>query len=251
MKTTILKTLLTGLSLLLLSGVFAQDPAAIVQEAQDRLNGDYSIAELKMTIIRPDWQREMQMKSWSRGTDYSLILVTGPARDKGTAFLKRDLEMWNWQPSIDRVVKMPPSMMTQSWMGSDFTNDDLVKQTSIAEDYTYKMLASESVGGLDCYVIELFPKEETAVVWGKLKMWISKVDYLQMKTEFYDEDGFLVNTMLGLDVKDLGGKKLPSRMEVIPADEAGHKTVIEYLSLRFDQPVEESFFSVQNLKRVK
>ncbi|MBR9922382.1 MAG: outer membrane lipoprotein-sorting protein [Bacteroidetes bacterium] len=251
MKPITVKLFLSFFSLLLSASVFAQDPAEIVQKSQDKLNGEYSISEIKMTIVRPDWQREMQLKSWSKGNDYSLILVTAPARDKGTAFLKRDLEMWNWQPSIDRVVKMPPSMMTQSWMGSDFTNDDLVKQTSIADDFTYKMLSSETIEGHDCYVIELYPKEEAAVVWGKLKMWISKDEYLQLKTEFYDEDGFLVNTMRGTNVQELGGKMLPKRLEVIPADEDGHKTVLEYISLDFDTPVKESFFSVQNLKRVK
>jgi outer membrane lipoprotein-sorting protein len=251
MKKTILSTLaLFALLFLAVSASAQPDPADIVREAHDKVTGLTSQAELKMTIIRPDWQREMQLKSWGKGDDLTLILVTAPARDEGTAFLQRDLEMWNWQPSIDRVVKMPPSMMSQSWMGSDFTNDDLVKQSSLVDDFTYRMLDNETIEGYDCYVIELIPKEEAAVVWGKIIMWISAEEYLQLKTEFYDEDDFLVNTMLGMNVRTMGGKLLPSRMEVIPADEEGHKTVMEYISLEFDMQIPDNFFSVQNMKRV-
>ena len=111
----------------------------IIQKADQKQRGETSSGELKMTIVRPTWKREMQMKSWSMGTDYMLILVTAPARDKGAAFLKRENEIWNWQPTIDRTIKLPPSMMMQSWMGSDFTNDDLVRESSIVIDYTHKI----------------------------------------------------------------------------------------------------------------
>ncbi|MCB9299679.1 MAG: outer membrane lipoprotein-sorting protein [Lewinellaceae bacterium] len=223
----------------------------IVQKADAKSRGDYSTGEITMTIVRPTWTREMTMKSWSRGADYALILVVAPARDKGTAFLKREQEIWNWQPTIDRTIKLPPSMMMQSWMGSDFTNDDLIKESSIVEDYSQKLLGSETVDGRECYKIELTPKEDAAVVWGKILSWIDKKDFMQLKVEFYDEDGYLVNTMYGKNVKELGGRLLPSKMEVIPADEPGNKTIVEYLSLDFDTPIEASFFSIQNLKRVK
>ncbi|PHN06288.1 outer membrane lipoprotein-sorting protein [Flavilitoribacter nigricans] len=223
----------------------------IVAKADQKVRGETSQGSMKMTIIRPTWTREMSMKTWSKGTDYSLILVTGPARDKGTATLKRDKEIWNWQPSIDRVIKLPPSMMMQSWLGSDFTNDDLVRESSVVEDYAQRLLGSETIDGLPTYKIELIPNEDAPVVWGKVIVWIDKTDFIQLKTEFYDEDGYLVNTMLGKNIKVLGGKKLASRMEVIPAEEEGHKTVVEYLSMEFDQPISENFFSLQNLKRVK
>jgi outer membrane lipoprotein-sorting protein len=223
----------------------------IVAKADQKMRGETSSGELKMTIERPTWNREMQMKMWSKGEKLALILVTAPARDKGTAFLKRDKEIWNWQPTIDRVIKLPPSMMMQSWMGSDFTNDDLVKQSSVVDDYTHKMLGSEKIEGYDCYKIEMIPTEEAAVVWGKVITWIDKKDFMQMKAEFYDEDGYLVNTMIGKDVKQLGGKLLPAKLEVIPADKKGNKTIIEYLSLEFDKPIEGEFFSVQNMKRVR
>jgi len=159
--------------------------------------------------------------------------------------------MWNWQPTIDRVIKMPPSMMSQSWMGSDFTNDDLVKQSSIVVDYEHKLLGKEEIEGYECYQLELIPHEDAPVVWGKIIIWVSTKEYMQLKTEFYDEDDYLVNTILGKEVKVLGGKLLPARMEVIPADEEGHMTIIEQLSLNFDDPIKDAFFSVQSMKRAR
>ena len=253
MKNTLLLFLSFFLLTTAMTPVQAQDLTAreIIKRSDEKMRGESSRGEMKMTIIRPTWTREMSMKMWSLGDDYSLILVTAPARDKGTAFLKRDKEIWNWQPTIDRVIKLPPSMMMQSWLGSDFTNDDLIRESSILEDYEHRLFGSEVIDGRDCYQIEMIPKEEAAVVWGKVIVWIDKVEFIQLKTEFYDEDDYLVNTMLGKEIKDLGGKQLASVLEVIPADEEGHMTRIEYVSLEFDIAIEESFFSVQNMKRVK
>ncbi len=226
-------------------------PKEIIEKSEEKIRGKYSQGEIKMTIVRPDWTRDIQMKSWSTGDDYSLILVTAPARDKGTAFLKRDKEMWNWQPKIDRVIKMPPSMMSQSWMGSDFTNDDLARANSRVEDFTQSIEGSEVVEDRDCWILQLIPKDEAGVVWGKIKIWIDKKEYIQMKSEFFDEDDYLVNTMLAKNIGTLGGRTLPKSMEVIPADEEGHKTIIEYLSLNFDKPIKDSFYSQQNMKRIR
>ena len=227
------------------------DAKSIIERSDNKLKGKTNAAELKMTIVRPTWKREMQLKTWAKGDDYGLILITAPARDKGAAFLHREKEIWNWQPSIDRVIKLPPSMMMQSWMGSDFTNDDLVKQSSMVDDYSHELLGKENQEGRSCYKIEMIPHEDAAVVWGKLIMWIDVEEYMQMKVEFYDEDDFLVNTMYGKNVKEMGGKILPSLLEIIPADKEGHRTMIEYLSLEFEVPLKESFFSVQNMKRIR
>ena len=223
----------------------------IIQIADEKVRGTYSEATIKMTIIRPDWSREMELKSWSKGEDYSLILVTAPARDKGVSFLKRDTEMWNWQPTIDRVIKMPPSMMSQSWMGSDFTNDDLARASSTVNDFEQKIIREEVVEERTCWVIELIPKEGVGVVWGKILSWVDQKDFIQMKTEFYDEDDYLVNTMSGKDITSLGGKLLPRVLEVVPAEEEGHMTKVEYVSLQFEKPIKDAFFSVQNMKRVR
>ncbi len=231
-------------------GLVAQDAMEIVRKSDEKLQGKSSYAEMTMTIQRPDWSREVGLKSWSKGDELALILITSPARDKGTAFLKRDLEMWNWQPTIDRSIKMPPSMMMQSWMGSDFTNDDLVRQSSIVEDYEHQLLGEESIDERPCYKIELTPKPDAPVVWGRIFMWVSKKEYLQLKVEFYDEDNYLVNTMEGKDIRELGGKVLPARLEVTPADEPGNRTIIQYQELTFDVKLDDQFFSIQNMKRL-
>lgn len=229
------------------------DPTAkeVIQKADEKMRGESNIATIKMSIIRPTWEREMTLRSWAKGTEYSLILVTAPARDKGTAFLKREKEIWNWQPTIDRTIKMPPSMMMQSWMGSDFTNDDLVRESSIVTDYEHELLGTETLEGRACYKIKMIPKPDAPVVWGEILIWVSKDEYLQLKSEFYDEDGYLVQTIYGKQVKEMDGRVIPSVLEVVPADEEGHKTRLEYLSLDFNEPIQPSFFSIQNMKRVK
>jgi len=245
--------IIVGVLISCTSLAFAQTPTAkeIISKSEENIRGKYSQGEIKMTIVRPDWTRDIQMKSWSTGDEYSLILVTGPARDKGTAFLKREKEMWNWQPKIDRVIKMPPSMMSQSWMGSDFTNDDLARANSRVEDFVQSVEGAEVIEGRDCWILQLIPKDEAGVVWGKIKIWVDKKEYVQMKSEFFDEDDYLVNTMLAKQIGTLGGRTLPRSLEVIPADEEGHKTIVEYLSLNFDKPIKNSFYSQQNMKRVR
>ena len=223
----------------------------IVQKMDENAFGGRLKSTMKMTIIRPTWTRTMSMKSWADGDDYSLILITAPAREKGISYLKRAKEMWNFQPSIDRTVKMPPSMMMQSWMGSDFKNDDLVRQSSIVEDYTHKLLGKETIDGRECYKIEMIPDEDAPVVWGKVIIWIDVKDFLNLKTEHYDEDNDLVDTILGEDVQKMGGRTLPARMVLLPADETGHKTIMEYQSIEFDTKFEDRFFSTQNMKRVR
>jgi len=230
------------------NALHSQDATAIIQKSLDQVQGLSSKAELQVSIIRPTWSRDLGIKSWSLGTEYSMLLITEPARDKGTVFLKRGNELWNWQPRIERSIKMPPSMLLQSWMGSDFTNDDLVRQSSIVEDYTHRLLRNEMVSGRDCYVIELTPKPGAPVVWGKVISWISVKDNLTLKNEFYDEDGFLVNTMVGSEIKQMDDRELPSVLEVYPANDPGNLTQITYLSIDFNVNIEPSFFSVQNMR---
>ncbi len=230
---------------------FNQTALEVVKKADEKLKGSSSYAQMKMKINRKDWSREIVMKAWSKGEEETIILITSPKRDQGTAFLKKGKEMWNWQPTIERVIKMPPSMMMQSWMGSDFTNDDLVRQSSVVTDYTHKFVGEETIEGRPCHVIELKPKPDAPVVWGKLKIWISKKDYLQLKGEFYDEDNYKVSTMYGLKVKEMGGRLIPSLMKIVPEDEPYNSTEIEYLSLEFNRSFDKNFFSVQNLKKLK
>lgn len=242
------------LSLFLLGSMVsspAQDATAIVRKADQHARGRTSQAEMTMTVVRPTWQREMSMKTWSEGNDLALVLITAPAKEKGIVYLKRSKEVWNWIPSVERTIKMPPSMMSQSWMGTDFTNDDLVKESSIVEDYTHVLAGDTVIDGRTCHKVVMTPKPDAAVVWGKVVLWVDQKDYLMLRAEYYDEYGELVNTLVSSDVKLMGGRLLPARTEMIPADKPGHRTVIVHRSLMFDQPIPEGFFTTQNIARVR
>lgn len=229
----------------------AQEAKDIVKNADKKAKGNTSIANITIQTIRPTWTREMTVKAWTKGNDLSFILVLAPAKEKGVVFLKRKKEVWNWIPSIERNIKMPPSMMSQSWMGTDFTNDDLVKEASILEDYNHSFLEDVIVDGRSCYKIQLLPKPKSAVVWGKVIMDVDKKDFMMLYVEYYDEDGVLINTMHCSDIKLLGDRLLPGKMEMIPANKKGNKTVLIYNSLVFDTPLDDSFFTTQNITKAK
>ena len=230
----------------------SQDARDIIRKADEKLQGEKtSQSTMTMTIVRPTWQREITFKSWTMGREHSLALVTAPAKEKGQSFLKRENEMWNWNPTINRLIKLPPSMMSQGWMGSDFSNDDLLKESSIVVDYTQTIIGEEEVDSWECFKIELIPLEDAAVVWGRIVKWISKEEFLQMKSEYYDEDGYLIKTELAYDIKTMDGRVIPSRFELIPEEEEGHRTVVVMDEIVFNKPIPESFFSQQNMKKVR
>lgn len=245
------KLILGTVLLLNFTSPFAQNAKEIIKKADELMRSKSSYAEFSMTIIKTDWSRTFTMKSWALEPDYALIYVSEPARDKGTVTLKRKKEVWNWIPSAQKVIKIPPSMMLQSWMGSDFTNDDLVKESSVINDYEHKLLREEAYENYDCFVIQSIPKPEAGVVWGKLLTWISKKEFFQLKVEFYDEDDYLVKKYLGMDIKNLGGRMIPTHWEMIPEDRPGEKTEFDYLDIKFNFDLNESFFSEQNMKRVR
>ena len=236
---------------LITSILTAQDASEIIKKVDQKMRGNSSSSDMTMKIIRPDWSREISMKGWSLGTDFSLILITSPARDQGTAFLKRDKELWNWQPTIDRVVKLPPSMMTQSWMGSDFTNDDLVKESSIVNDYDHFIRGDTTITNREAWKIELIPREDAPVVWGRILIYVSKADYIELLIKYYDEDDFLINTMILSDIREMGDRVIPTQMDMIPAENPEHRTVILYNDIQFDIDINEDFFSIQKMKRIR
>jgi outer membrane lipoprotein-sorting protein len=236
---------------LLAFSAYAQDVAEIIRKADEKFRGESSRGQTTMIIERPNWSREISMKSWTLGNDYSMIYITAPAKEKGQVFLKRENEMWNWVPTIERMIKIPPSMMMQSWMGSDFTNDDLVRESSLEKDYNHKLLGEEILEGYECYKIELIPKPDAPVVWGKILMWVSKKEYHWLKAEYFDEDDYLVNTEILTEIKKMDDRELPTRMEMIPADKEGHKTILIFDDIEFDVDLNESFFSQQNMRRIR
>ena len=246
----IISTLL--LILVIASNLLADEKALeIVKKANDKFHGKTSYSEATLTVIKPKWSRSLTMKIWALEPDYALILITKPARDKGTVTLKRKREVWNWIPTIRRLIKIPPSMMMQSWMGSDFTNDDLVRESSVVDDYFHKIICQENINGYDCFVIESDPKPDAGVVWGKIISWISKKDFLFLKSEYYDEDVQLVKTMFASKIKKMDDRVIPTHLELVPANKPGQKTILEYIKIDFNININPSFFSQQNMKRVR
>jgi outer membrane lipoprotein-sorting protein len=235
-------------------GLYAQNMTAteIVKKADEKFNGEKSgISTMVMTIVRPSWQRTVEFKSWTMGRENSLTLITAPAKDLGQSFLKRSQEMWSWNPSINRLIKLPPSMMSQGWMGSDYTNDDILKESSIVKDYTHEIIGEEMIMGKSCYKIKMVAKADAAVVWGHQVRWIDKKDLLVLKTELYDEDGYLVRTELGSEIKVMDGRVIPTRLELLPAEEKGNKTIVEIKDIKFNVSIDDDFFSQQNMKRLR
>jgi outer membrane lipoprotein-sorting protein len=240
--------------LVYMPGLYAQNMTAteIVRKADEKFNGEKSgISTMVMTIVRPTWQRSVEFKSWSMGRDNSLTLILAPAKDQGQTFLKRAQEMWSWNPSINRLIKLPPSMMSQGWMGSDYTNDDILKESSIVKDYTHEIVGEELISDKLCYKINMKAKADAAIVWGHQVRWVDKKDLLVLKAELYDEDGSLVRTELGSEIKVMDGRVIPTRLELIPAEEKGNKTIVEIKDIRFNVPIDDSFFSQQNMKRLR
>lgn len=229
----------------------SQDARDVIKKADDKAKGKSSQAIMTIQIIRPSWTREMSLKTWSKGNDLALILVTAPVKDKGIVYLKRKKEVWNWIPSIERNIKLPPSMMSQSWMGTDFTNDDLVKEASIVEDYNHSFMADAVIDGYDCYQVQMIPKPEAAVVWGKVLLWVDKKEYLMLHGEYFDESGKLVNTLHASDIKLLGGRMLPARLEMIPNDKKGNKTILLYREMSFDKSIADELFGTQYMSKVQ
>jgi len=223
----------------------------ILKKAEAKLTSSTMIVDLDITIKRPKWTKNMSLKTWSKGSGYALAYVTGPDKDKGTVYLKSGNDVYNYLPKIKKTVKLPATLLSQNWMGTDMSTDDLVKLTKLTSDYSATLTGSETVSGRECHVITLTPKDEADVLWGKLVICIDKKDYIQMKTVFYDEDLEAVNTMVSSDVKTLGGKQMASKMVMTPAGKKGQSTTVVYKSIKFNSPIGNDFFTKANMPNVK
>jgi outer membrane lipoprotein-sorting protein len=243
--------LITAILAVFTTPLYSQSATEIIQKANDLLYGKKTFSEITMTITKPAWSRTVSMKSWSIEPDYSIVYITGPARDKGSVTLKRKNEVWNYIPSVQKTIKIPPSMMLTSWMGSDFTNDDLVRQSSIVNDYDHTLIREEKYDGNDCYKIQMIPKPDAGVVWGKLLVWVTTKGFMITKEEYYDEDGTLVRTMTATNPKNFDGHMMPSYWKMMPANKPGNSTAFEYETLKFNVQLEPGFFSLQNMNRIR
>jgi outer membrane lipoprotein-sorting protein len=219
----------------------------IVREVDQLYRSQSSYSELEMEIVTPHWQRTLTMKAWTQGTDKTFIRITAPDKEKGVATLRIKNEMWNYLPKINKVVKIPPSMMMSSWMGSDFTNDDLVKEFSLFKDFTYQWIPSPP-GSEDTILIKCIPRPDLPVVWGSIVNAVRKKDHIPVWQRYYDEKGKLMRTLSYSDVRTFGDRTVPATMEMIPQNKEGHKTVIRYLEIEFDLKVGDEVFSLRNLR---
>jgi outer membrane lipoprotein-sorting protein len=257
MKRKIKHLILTLQALFILSAfqyAAAQQLSAtdVIRKADEKLNGEKSgYSVMTMIVIRPIWQRTVEIKSWSLGDDYALALITAPAREKGQTFLKRGSEMWSWNPSINRLIKLPPSMMSQGWMGSDYTNDDILRESSVVNDYTHTFEGEEEVDGRLCHRIKLTARPDAEVIWGHQMWWVDEKEYIVLKNELYDEDGYLVRTERGMELKNFEGRILPSLIELVPEENEGNKTLLRINEMKFNIDIAESFFSQQNMKSIR
>jgi outer membrane lipoprotein-sorting protein len=216
------------------------------------LRGDSSFGLYQMSITDPDWQRTLTLKAWEKRKSHkTLIRILSPPKEEGIVTLKIMLEMWNYLPRVERIIKIPPSMMLQPWMGSDFTNDDLVKASSMVNDYTHKILAEEKLQGHDAYKVELLPKPDAPVVWGKIMAWVRKADSMPLRQEFFNEQGELIRVLVFSAIKEVRGRVIPTHWEMTPIKKKGRKTVMQVLDLQIDLPIEDSVFSLRNLKQVR
>lgn len=243
-----LKSLVSPLFLLFLllpsySCLADDDAAALLKKMDELFRSKSSISTMKMQIITPNWQRTLEMQSWTLGMDDTFIRVLSPRKDRGVATLKKDKEMWNFFPKINKVIKVPPSMMMGSWMGSDFTNDDLVREVSLVEEYQ----VSKHVEG-DNYRLTLIPKKDTVTVWGKIEFIVNQTTLLPLEQSYFNEKGDKVRTMLFSDIRDFSGKKMPAIMTMMPLNKTGHKTVIEYVEAEFDIDIGDNIFTLRNLQ---
>jgi outer membrane lipoprotein-sorting protein len=229
----------------------AQQPAHDIVEIMTRMDELYrsesSYSEVEMNIVTPNWQRTLNMKIWTQGMDKTFIRILSPKKEKGMGTLRIGNEMWNYLPKTNKIMKIPPSMMMGSWMGSDFTNDDLVEEFTYIDDYTVEWARIESPEDGVLY-IKAIPREDLPVVWGHLVMAVRESDYIPLWEKYYDEKGRLMRTLVFSDVQDYSGRLLPSTMKVIPENKEGHSTEVRYTSAVFDRDIEEDIFSLRNLR---
>lgn len=231
------------------SGEETPDVAALVDRIDQLLSGRSSIAVMTMAIKTPSWSRSLTLKAWTEGKDYALIrILEGGPRETGMMTLKREKQLWNWLPQAGRVMKLPSGMMGDSWMGSDFTNDDLVRGSSLTDDFETSVAGIERVADREAWRAVLVPKPSAVVVWGRIEMLIDRKTCLPVSQQFFDEDGELARRMRFSAFRQVGWRQFPTQMTVVPAEE-GRETSITYSEIEFDVDIPDSTFSLQRLRQ--
>jgi len=229
--------------------VQAMEVSELIRHIDELWRGETSHANMSMTVKTRHYERTMTMDAWSKGKDYSLVVIREPIKDRGIATLKVKENIWNYLPKINRVTKVPSSMMSGSWMGSHFTNDDLVKESTFEDDYDSRITFEGERDGRAIYEMTSLPKPNAAVVWGKVVMFIDQKNLAPYKALYYDEEGILIRTLTFDELKQIDGRAIPMRMSLQPEDKPNESTVIVYHDIEFGVPLGDSFFSLQSLKQ--
>ncbi|MBU1298531.1 MAG: outer membrane lipoprotein-sorting protein [Bacteroidetes bacterium] len=234
---------------LIASYSFSQTAEDIIRKSEESIKGKTSQGTFIMRVITPNYTRELKMDSWWVGNEKALIVIKSPKKEAGNKTLKIKNEMWIYLKNTQTTIKIPPSMMLQSWNGSDFTNDDLVRESNLIDDYSQKIAGEEILENEKCWKIELIPKPDAPVVWGKLYYWVRQTDYLPAKVDFYDEKGKLMRTLAYSDFKIMGGRKMPAKWTVINRTKEGNRTEFDIIDVKFDIKISDKIFSFQELER--
>jgi outer membrane lipoprotein-sorting protein len=228
----------------------AEDAQVLVEASFDYVRGKTSISLVDMAIHRPDWERVMSLRAWTKGQDESLVRIIAPPKDKGNGTLKKGREMWIYNPKVNRVIKIPPSMMSQGWMGSDFSNNDLAKSDSLLKDYIHTTIGTETHEGLKVYVIKSMPKPDAPVVWGMQKLKIRE-DHIFLEQRFFDEDLEPVKALTAHEIQMLGGKLFPRVWKMQKVGVEDEYTSLEYREIAFDQDLPAKTFTLSSLRTLR
>jgi outer membrane lipoprotein-sorting protein len=233
------------------SSLLAQQPSAdeLVRRSDNAVRGKTEEGNVTMTVKTPDWQRALELRYWAVNPDKTFIRVTGPAKEAGTGTLRLGTNMWNYLPSVERTIKIPPSLMLESWMGSDFTNDDLVRESSLVTDYDHRMNGETTEGGDACYRIIATAKPEAPVVWDRIVLYVRKSDSIPRREEYYDRKGKLQKVLSFEDIREAGGRLYPMRWKMVAVNKPGRETTLQFTKLTLDRPIPNSVFTEENLQR--
>jgi len=237
------------ITMLLTCSISAQSADEIINKAENLIKGESAHGIIEMTITTPDFTRTLKMESWWVGNEKALIATKSPKKERGNKTLKIGNEMWTYLKNTETTIKIPPSMMLQSWNGSDFTNDDLVRESNLNEDYNLELIGNDTIDSTICWKIQLDPKPDAPVVWGKLFYWVSKNDFTPVRVEYYDEKGNLMRYMSFSDLKKFGDRILPSVWAMHNVKKEGHTTTMEIVEMEFDIKIKDRIFSFRELER--
>ncbi len=219
----------------------------VVQRIDALYRSQTSYASIEMEVVNPHWQRILHLEAWTKGMKQTFIRILAPPKEKNLATLRIGNEMWNYLPNANKVIKIPPSMMMNAWMGSDFTNDDLVKESSMLEDYHYSFVEPPDTQPHTLY-LEFIPKEDSPIVWARTIIAVRDQDYIPLWQKYYNDRDDLIRVLEFKEIKRFNDRSIPSVLEMTTVDKAGQKTIIRYLDIKFDLPLKESVFSLRNLQ---